>query len=136
MARQDFANIILFDGHCNLCNGVVQFVLKHDKNKRFRFGSLQGESGQQLLRQYNMPTQEFNTVIVILNNRIYTHSTAALMLVRNLSGLWPMLYVFILVPVFIRDRIYNWVAQNRYRWFGKKETCWVPRPEYRNRFID
>ena len=129
MARQEFANIILFDGYCNLCSGVVQFVLKHDKHKRFRFASLQEESGQQLLRQYNMPTQDFNTVIVIINNKMYTHSTAALMLVRNLSGLWPMLYAFIIVPVFIRDRIYNWVAQNRYRWFGKRNSCFLPPSE-------
>ncbi len=129
MQESIHSNIILFDGYCNLCSRVVQFVLKYDKHKRFRFASLQEEVGQKLLRQYNMPTQEFNTVIVIVNNRMYTHSTAALMLVRNLSGLWPMLYVFIIVPVFIRDRMYNWVARNRYRWFGKRNSCFIPPSE-------
>ena len=127
--------ILLFDGVCNLCNGAVQFVIKNDKNKRFRFAALQSEAGIALSKKYKLPTDRMDTLVFISNNKIYTRSTAALEVAKMLGGFWALMYVFIIVPPFIRDAIYNWVANNRYSWFGKKESCMIPTPELRERFL-
>lgn len=136
MKKIEFNSIILFDGHCNLCSGLVQFVLKRDRINQFRFASLQGKFGQQILDKLNLSTTQLNTFILVEGDQFYTRSTAALMLARKLSGLWPMLYIFILVPKFMRDAIYKWIAKNRYTWFGKRDTCWMPQSRYTNRFLD
>ena len=128
--------IIFFDGICNLCTCAVQFVIKHDPKHQFRFASLQNEMGQQLLKQYNLPTQEFGSFILFEGGIVYTKSSAALRVSKKLTGLWPVLYAFMIVPSFIRNGIYSWVAKNRYKWFGKKETCWIPTKELSNLFID
>jgi predicted DCC family thiol-disulfide oxidoreductase YuxK len=127
--------IILFDGVCNLCNGVVQFIIRRDPNRYFYYAALQSEAGVQLLKQYHQLTMEINTVILIQNGKIYTKSTAALLLARKLSGLWPILAIFIVIPRFLRDPIYDWVARNRYKWFGQKTECMIPTPETKKRFL-
>ena len=128
-------SVILFDGVCNLCNRSVQFVIKHDPEGKFMFTSLQSESGQKLLKEYKLPANEFNSFILLENGRAYTRSTGALKVARRLKSGWKLLYGFIIVPRFIRDPVYNWIARNRYRWFGKTETCMIPSPELTNRFL-
>ena len=128
-------SLILFDGVCNLCNSSVQFILLRDKKDRFRFASLQSDYGQSILKQYNLPTDKFNSLALVENGKIYQKSTGALRIARNLKGLWPMLYGFIIVPPFIRNLIYDIIAKNRYRWFGKKEECMLPRPEWKQKFL-
>jgi predicted DCC family thiol-disulfide oxidoreductase YuxK len=127
--------IILFDGVCNLCNGAVQFVIAHDPQEKFLFASLQSEAGQQLLKQYQLPLTEFTSFVLIQQNKLYTKSTAALQVAKQITGAWSCLYLFIIVPRFIRDAVYNWIAQNRYRWFGKKDACMIPTPELKARFL-
>lgn len=128
--------IVLFDGVCNLCNASVQFIIRHDRHDRFRFCSLQSETGQRFLRQFHLPADEFTTFVLIDNGDIYTRSTAALRVLRFLGG-WPAVaYMFILVPRRCRDWVYGKVAQNRYVWFGKKDTCMIPTPSVRRKFIE
>lgn len=127
--------VILFDGICNLCNASVQYVIKHDKKKLFRFASLQSSFGESVLKQYNLPVNTFNSFILLSDNKIYTRSTAALLVAKKLSGLIKLLYGFIIIPRFIRDFVYDIIAKNRYKWFGKKEACWVPTPELKSLFF-
>lgn len=128
--------IILFDGVCNLCNGSVQYVLKHDKKKLFRFASLQSDSGQQLLKKYKLPYNNFNSFVLLQNEKAYLKSTAALMVAKQLRGFTQILYAFIIVPTFIRDAVYNLISKNRYKWFGKKDSCMVPTTELKSRFLN
>jgi len=128
--------VIYFDGVCNLCTGSVQFVLKKDKANLFRFASLQGEAGQKMLASYHLPTHHYKSFVVEENGKIFTRSTGALRVFRHLGGAWYLLYFFIIVPPFIRDGVYNFVSEHRFRWFGKKESCWLPRPEWKQRFLD
>ncbi len=128
-------SIILFDGVCNLCSGAVQFILKRDHKKQFVFASLQSEIGQQLLSKYKVNTS-VETIILLQDNKWFSQSTAALEIARKLSGAWPCLYAFIIIPRFVRDGVYDWISRNRYRFFGKKETCMIPSPEWKNRFLD
>jgi predicted DCC family thiol-disulfide oxidoreductase YuxK len=127
--------VILFDGVCNLCSGAVQFIIKRDKKDVFRFASLQSSFGQSVLKKYKLPSHELSSVILVENDIIYTRSTGALKVAKQLSGGWPLLYMFIIVPRFIRDAVYNYVAKNRYKWFGKKQECWLPTPALKNKFI-
>ena len=128
--------VVLFDGICNLCSTSVQFIIKHDTKKHFRFASLQSDLGQKILRQFGLPADELNSFILLEDQKIYTKSSGALRVTKKLNGLWPALYGFIIVPPFIRNAVYSWVARNRYKWFGKKETCWLPTPELRKLFLD
>lgn len=127
--------IILFDGICNLCDGAVQFVIKHDPENQFLFASLQSEAGQRLLKQYKLPVENFNSFILIQDEKVYSKSTGALKVARQIKGVWSWLYIFIIIPAFIRDAVYAWIAQNRYKWFGKKEACMIPTPELKARFL-
>ncbi len=127
--------VILFDGVCNLCNAAVQFIVKHDPAARFYFASLQSAAGQQLLQQYALPLQDFNSFILLDGERVYTKSTAALKVAKKLNGPVKMLYGFIIVPAFIRNAVYAFIAKNRYRWFGKKEECMLPTPALQKRFL-
>ena len=128
--------VILFDGVCNLCNASVQFVIKHDKKRLFRFASLQSSFVEKVLKENKLSSNTFNSFILLDNNKIYTRSTAALLVAKNLSGLTKLLYGFIIVPKFIRDFIYNMIAKNRYKWFGKQETCWLPTPQLKSLFFE
>ncbi len=127
--------IVLFDGLCNLCDGFVQFVMKRDKAEAFRFAPLQSEAGRTLLHHFNLDENAMDTVILIENSAMHTKSTAALRTVRNIGGVWGLAYVFIILPKFIRNRVYDFIAKNRYRWFGKKDACMIPTPEVRARFL-
>ncbi len=131
-----FNNIILFDGVCNLCNSSVQFVIRHDKGATFKFASLQSEFGQKMLGEEQLPVDDLRSFILIEEGKSYIRSTAALRVARKLNGAWPLLYSFIIIPRFIRDAVYDLIARNRYKWFGKQEACWVPTPELRSRIID
>lgn len=136
MENNSAKKIVLFDGVCNLCSGSVQFILKRDKKNQFLFGSLQGNYGQEMLRKYRLPANEFNSFMLIEEEKLYTKSSGALRMLKHLGGAWALLYVFIVVPKFIRDAVYNLVARNRYKWFGKKNECWLPGPEWKARFLD
>ena len=127
--------IILFDGVCNLCNGAVQFVIKRDQQNQFRFASLQSEFGQKILREQGVDPQNPQSFILKDGNQVYTESTGALKVAKYLGGFWAWLYAFIVVPRFIRDAVYRWIAKNRYKWFGKQESCWVPTAALASRFI-
>ena len=127
--------IILFDGICNLCNGAVQFIIRHDPDGKFLFASLQSETGQQLLKQYNLPATDFTSFTLVQDDTVYTKSTGALKVAKQIKGAWSCLYIFIIVPKFIRDAVYTWIAQNRYSWFGKKNACVIPTPELKARFL-
>ncbi len=127
--------IILFDGQCNLCNGAVDFVISRDKKKHFRYGSLQSEKGRSLVKQYGMDTGKMDTMILISGNKAYSRSTAALRIAKELGGAWPAMSVFMIVPAPIRDLVYNWIGANRYRWFGKQDTCRLPTPAEQGLFL-
>jgi len=127
--------IILFDGICNLCNSAIQTVIKHDPDGKFQFASLQSNEGQKLLQQYQLPVNNFTSFVLIQNGDVYTKSTGALKVAKQINGWWKLLYVFIILPKFIRDPVYNWIANNRYKWFGKKDECMIPTPELKARFL-
>lgn len=127
--------IILFDGICNFCNSAVKFVIKRNKSNSIRFAALQSEAGQRSLQQYHLSVKAMESFVFIENGKAYERSSAALMVCRHLSGLWPLCYGFMIVPKFIRDGIYNWIAANRYKWFGVREECMVPTPELKERFL-
>ncbi len=125
--------IILFDGVCNLCNGAVQFIIERDKKQQFRFASLQSDFGQQYQQQVGAAV---DSILLVKNDKIYQKSSAALRIARHLDGLWSLLFLFIIVPPFIRNSIYDWIARNRYRWFGKQDSCWLPTPDLKALFLD
>ncbi len=125
---------MLFDGTCNLCNGAVQFIVDHERGPTLKFASLQSDAAGALLGA-PLPPGDPDTVMLVEDGRTYTHSSAALRIARHLRAPWRWLVVFAIVPRFVRDAVYRWVARNRYRWFGKTETCRVPTPELRARFL-
>jgi predicted DCC family thiol-disulfide oxidoreductase YuxK len=127
--------IILFDGICNFCNASVQFIIKRDPQAHFRFASLQSEVGKKMLTKYRIP-EDINSFILIAGERYYTKSSAALRVCKHLKGFWKLFYVFILVPRPIRDCFYRFIAGNRYKWFGKRESCMIPSEDIRKRFLE
>ena len=127
--------VLLFDGVCNLCDESVQWVIRHDPASKFRFVSLQSEKGQELLRAHNLPTNELNTVVLVDGGKAFTRSDVPLRIFGKVGGGWSLLTAFRIVPRFLRDAVYDWIARNRYRWFGKKEACWLPTPELKSRFL-
>lgn len=128
--------IILFDGVCNLCNASINFVIDRDKNRYFRYSALQSESGATFLEKFQMPTRVFSSIILVEGDKYYTRSTAALRIARKMDGLWPLMYGFIIIPPFIRNFVYDIIARNRYKWFGKEETCRIPTPELKSLFLE
>lgn len=134
---EESKKIILFDGVCNLCNNSVQFVIQRDKKDVFRYASLQSEIGQQLLSQRHIDTKTVDSIILIEPGvAYYTKSDAALEIAQNLGGLWKLSAVFTWIPTGIRNRIYDFIAKNRYKWFGKQESCMIPTPELKAKFLD
>lgn len=125
--------IILFDGVCNLCNTSVDYIIKKDTKGIFKFGALQ-KSGE-LLKKYNISPEYLNSLVLIQDDVVYYKSSAALKIARKLDGALPLLYPFILLPKFLRDPVYDIIANNRYRWFGQGNTCRLPTPEEAKRFI-
>jgi predicted DCC family thiol-disulfide oxidoreductase YuxK len=128
------APVLLFDGVCNLCNRTVQFVLTHDPAGRVRFASQQSEFGQNAIAKFKLP--DLQTVVLLEGDTVFTKSDAALRLTRYLNSPWRWLEGLRVVPKPIRDALYDLVARNRYRVFGKRDACWLPRAEWRERFLD
>jgi predicted DCC family thiol-disulfide oxidoreductase YuxK len=126
--------VILFDGVCNFCDASVQFILERDPNETFHFASLQSEAGQELLKKYNVP-KDMDSMILIENDKVYYKSAAALRISRHLKGAWKLLYALIIVPAPIRNVVYDLIARNRFKWFGQKESCMLPPPNVRKRFL-
>jgi predicted DCC family thiol-disulfide oxidoreductase YuxK len=110
-------------------------MIRHDRKGKFRFASLQSEAGKALQEKFNFDPAVIDTIILIENDRAYTRSTGVLRIARHLGGIFPAAYIFIVVPVFIRDFVYKIVARNRYRWFGHRDECMIPTPELRERFL-
>lgn len=133
---RDDPPVILFDGDCNLCHASVQFVLRRDPTARFRFASLQSAAGRGLLARAGAAGTLPDSIVLVADGRVRTKSGAALAIARGLCFPWPLLTVFWIVPAPMRDLIYDWIARNRYRWYGKRTQCWVPTPELRARFLD
>lgn len=129
-------HILLFDGVCNLCIGMVQFLIKRDRDSKFRFGSLQSETGQSILIKHNLIKGDLDTFVYLTDGKYFLKSTAALRVLRDLGGIWKLFYVFIIIPVPIRDLFYSLIAKVRYRIFGKRIVCMVPTPEIKDRFLD
>lgn len=127
--------ILLFDGQCNLCNATVQWVLRRDKKAVFTFASLQSDVGKELLQQHGLLDIQLDSVVLVTEQRAYIHSDAPLVGARYLGFPYRMLYLLKSVPRFFRDSVYRWIAANRYRWFGKKEACMLPQPEWEHRFL-
>lgn len=136
MTNDELHNIVLFDGVCNLCNSSVQFIIRHDPRAKFRFASLQSQSGQQLLKRIGKNRNEFQSIILLWHGQAFEQSTAVLKIAGQLSGAWPALTIFRIVPKFIRDAFYNWISRNRYRMFGRQDACMIPTPALKARFLE
>ncbi len=119
-------SILLFDGHCSLCNGAVDFVLKRDTKKKLLLASIQGTAGQKVLKKHELPPSYLDTLVLVEEGKVYLGSTAALRVARLLGGGWPLFYGLIIIPKGVRDRIYQWISHNRYHWFGRRDTCRIP----------
>ncbi len=135
-SMQTDGSVVLFDGVCNFCNGSVNFLIGQDKQQRLLFAPLQSAAAQALLQKTNLHGRELDSFILIEGQKAYQRSTAALRLIPYLSWYWQWARLFWMVPPFMRDAVYNLIARNRYRWFGKKEACIVPDAAVRSRFIE
>ena len=127
---------ILFDGVCNLCSGFVRFVVARDPHARFRFAALSSTAAQSLLRECGVTAPIPDTMVLVENGKVYFRSDAPLRIARGLTLPWPLASAFLVVPRFIRDTVYDFVAARRYRWFGRRQVCMVPTPELRGRFLE
>ena len=136
MALSTYKPIILFDGYCNLCSSSVIFVLKRERGDVFRYASLQSDFAGRLLSDMGLDKDIPDSIVLVEEGEVYTRSTAALRIARKLKPLWPALYAFRVVPKFIRDPVYDWIARNRYKWFGKRNTCYVPNQDVKHKFLD
>jgi predicted DCC family thiol-disulfide oxidoreductase YuxK len=144
-APSEAGPVLLFDGVCNLCNAAVSFVIDRDPQGKVRFAALQSDVGVALLARYaaqlphgSLPERANDdppTVFLIEGGRIYDRSTAVLRLLKHLNGLWPVLSVYVVLPVGLRDAVYDFVAKRRYRWFGRKDSCRLPTPDEARRFL-
>ena len=128
--------IILFDGVCNLCNGAITFIIQRDKKDIFRYAPLQSEIGKELAAKHHIDLDKVDSIILVSEDKAYAKSTAALRIAKQLSAGWPLLAVFLILPRFLRDGVYDFIARNRYKWFGKKEACMIPTPELKSKFLD
>ena len=128
--------VLLYDGVCYMCNGLVRFVIRWDSKEKIRFASLQSETGQNFLQDQGMPTDDLDTLVYIKAGKYSIRSSAVLEVLKDIGGFWRMFYVFIIIPRCIRDLVYRLVAWLRYKLFGKSEQCVIPPPEIRERFLD
>ncbi|ULC60935.1 thiol-disulfide oxidoreductase DCC family protein [Flaviramulus sp. BrNp1-15] len=129
--------LILFDGVCNLCNSSVQYVIKHDKKNRFMFAALQSEVGKSIIEKFNIDTQKTDSILLYSPEKgIDYKSTAALKIAYHLGFPISLMSVFFIVPAFIRNWVYDVIAKNRYKWFGKKSACMIPTPELKSKFLE
>ena len=127
--------IVFFDGVCNFCNYWVNFSIRRDKNKKLRFAPLQGTTAASVLPSYSANPTEVESVLLLEKGKLYRDSSAALRIAKNLGGGWKLLYGLIIVPKFIRDAVYKWIARNRYKWYGRREQCMVPGTGIQERFL-
>lgn len=128
--------LILFDGVCNLCDASVQYVIKHDKNNVFRYTALQSEVGQFIIKKFNVDTSKTDSILLYSpENTIFYKSTAALKIASKLGFPRNLMAIFLIVPTFIRNFVYDFIAKNRYKWYGKKEECMIPTPELKSKFL-
>lgn len=127
--------ILLFDGYCNLCHSSVQFVMKHEKSNELYFTSLQSPTGIELLKHYNINPLKIDSLVLIENDKVFVKSTAALKLGKYLKGVYSLGFVFLIVPPFIRNWVYDYISKNRYKWYGKQESCIVPDENLAKRFL-
>lgn len=128
-------HIVLFDGVCNLCNGAVLFIIKRDKKDRFRFAALESDLGKELLARHNIDPSKIDSIVLISGDSAFAKAGAALRIAKHLTGLWPLLYSLVIIPKFIADAVYDFIARNRYKWFGKKDSCMIPTPELKSKFL-
>ncbi|MCB0507706.1 MAG: thiol-disulfide oxidoreductase DCC family protein [Bacteroidetes bacterium] len=135
ISSNQYDKLVLFDGVCNFCASSVQFIIKHDASNSLKFASLQSSIGQQLLAHYKM-SNNLDGVVFIENNQAYFKSKAAFQIAKYFGGIWRLLLIFKILPTFITDFVYDIIAKNRYKWFGKKESCMLPSPEIRSRFLE
>jgi len=127
--------VVLFDGQCNLCNGSVKFIIKRDPGAQFHFASLQSEVGRKMVEEHGGNPDDLDTILLLEDDRLYNRSSAALRIAKRLRAPWPLLSIFLVIPASLRDLVYRIIAKNRYRWFGKTETCMVPTAAIRARFL-
>ncbi len=133
---QSESKIILFDGVCNLCNGAVTYIIKRDKQNSFQFAAIQSDIGQKLIAERNIDTSKVDSIILIDPGKAYyLKSTAALEITKAFGGAWPLAQVFSIFPESFRDLVYDLVAKNRYKWFGKQDSCMIPTPELSAKFL-
>ncbi|MGW8121331.1 thiol-disulfide oxidoreductase DCC family protein [Roseivirga echinicomitans] len=128
-------DILLFDGVCNLCNSAVNFIIDRDPKKHFKFAALQSDFGQSKLKELGFNQEEFDSLVLLSKGKVYRKSSAALRIAKKLTGLWPILFIFIVIPPFIRNVAYDFIGKNRYKWFGKQDSCRMPTPELKQRFV-
>lgn len=128
--------IVLFDGHCHLCDGSVKLILKYDLHKKFSFASLQSDTGKTFIEKYKIDIRKGESIILIKKNKAYIKSNAVLWIANELIFPYNLISGLIIFPPFIRDSVYDFIAKNRYKWFGKSDVCLLPDPTQRNRFID
>jgi predicted DCC family thiol-disulfide oxidoreductase YuxK len=128
--------VVLFDGVCNLCNGTVQFIIKRDKSSKFLFASLQSDFGQSQLLKFGLDPTQLHSIITVEDGKFYERSDAALKIASGLAQPWSMLGMFRILPRFLRDWVYDFIAKNRYRMFGKQESCMIPTPEMKAKFVE
>ncbi len=127
--------IVLFDGVCNFCNASINFVIDRDSKGVFKFAALQSDIGQEILKKYGLKQDNFDSIILEKEGVIYQKSDAALEIVRNMDGFWQIFYVFKLIPAFLRNPVYDLIARNRYRMFGRTDACRMPTAELKARFL-
>jgi predicted DCC family thiol-disulfide oxidoreductase YuxK len=128
--------ILLFDGACNLCNRTVRFIIKRDPLARFKFAPLQSEQGECLLKEFGFPIDKFDFVVYIRKGKCFIKSTALLLVLKDIGGIWELSYTLIVIPKFIRDFLYNIIAKRRYQLYGRKENCMIPTPDIKQRFLE
>ena len=128
--------IIIFDGICNLCNATVLFLINRDKKNIFKFVSMQSDIAKQIFKEYNINFKNLDTIIFIEKNDFYIKSDAIIRIFKKLNYPWKVFYFLKFIPKFIRDRIYDIVANNRYNWFGRRNTCMIPSNETKSKFLE
>lgn len=126
---------ILFDGVCNFCNASINFIIDRDSKGIFKFAALQSEIGQELLKEFGLKTSDFDSIVAIEGDKVYQKSDAALEIARRMDRIWKVFYVLKIIPAFFRDPVYDLVARNRYRIFGRTDACRIPTPELKARFL-
>jgi len=127
--------IVLFDGVCNFCSASVQFVIRRNSRSNIMFCQIQSAPGQRLIAEYGLTDLGLNSMVLIHHGKSYIKSSAALHIATLMDMPWPLMFAFIIVPPFIRHRIYDWIGRRRYQWYGKRDACWVPDTEIQNRFL-